>query len=519
MTSFDAIVIGGGHNGLTAAAKLAESGRTVVVLEAHEKAGGALRGEVFHPGFRANGPGQIINRLDPEVANLMALPANLAGGRELPTTVLSGSDAPVILEGAYGDRIKGVSPEEAERFRTLRDTLIFQAGILRRFLKRPPPPLEKIGIGDLTALGTAGLSLLSKGREEARDFLRMLLMNVADVADEYLTDDRLKALIAFDATLGIHLGPRSPTSLLGLYYRLTGEANGRVGSQFVPEGGLVALGEAFVAGALKAGVTLRTGAPVGRILADRGIVSGVVLESGETLTAPIVVSAIHPKTTFLALVDAAEIGTGFRRAINNIRSLGNVARLDLALDTPPSFIGVGQEALTGRLVIGRSMSHVEAAFNPSKYGELPADPVMEVMVPSLSQPLLAPAGAATLSALIPFVPYALKDGWENGRDRLRASALEVLERHAPGISRSVRAARLMAPPDIEAAYRMPGGHWHHGELQADQLLVNRPVHAASRFGTPLKGLFLASAGAHPGGGISGLPGLLAARQILAGEKR
>jgi phytoene dehydrogenase-like protein len=519
MTSFDAIVIGGGHNGLTTATALSRSGRKVVVLEAHDEAGGALRGETFHPGFRANGPAHIINRLDPEVAKLMSLPANLAGGRELPTTVLSGAEAPVILEGAYGDQITGVSPEEGERFRTLRDKLIFQAGILRRFLKRTPPPLEKIGMGDLATLGAAGLALLFKGREEGRDFLRMLLMNVADVADEYLTDDRLKALIAFDATLGIQLGPRSPTSLLGLYYRLTGEANGRIGGQFVPDGGLAALGEAFVAGALKAGVTLRTGAAVGRILADRGVVSGVVLESGETLTAPIIVSAVHPKTTFLALVDAAEIGTGFRRAIGNIRSNGNVARLDLALDTPPTFNSVPEDALTGRLVIGRSMQHVETAFNPSKYGELPADPVMEVVLPSLSQPSFAPSGAATLSALIPFVPYALKEGWESGRDRLRTAALTVLERHAPGISRSVLAGRVMAPPDIEAAYRMPGGHWHHGELQADQLLVNRPVHAASRFGTPLKGLFLASAGAHPGGGISGLPGLLAARQILAGEKR
>ncbi|UJW77114.1 phytoene desaturase family protein [Rhizobium sp. SL42] len=519
MTSFDAIVIGGGHNGLTAAAALSKSGRKVVVLEAHEKAGGALRGDSFHPGFQANGPAQIVNRLDPDVAKLLALPDNLAGGRDVPTVVLSARVEPAILESAYGERIRGVSKNEADRFRLLRDTLISQAGILRRFLKRTPPPLKAVGISDLAALGSAGLALLLKGREESRDFLRMLLMNVADIGDEYLTDDRLKALIAFDATLGVQLGPRSPTSLLGLYYRLTGEVNGHVGGQFVPEGGVAALGEAFVAGALKAGVTIRTSAPVARILADRGVVSGVVLESGETFTAPIIVAAIHPKTTFLTLIDAAEIGTGFRRAIGNIRSLGNVARLDLALDTPPSFTGVPQDALTGRLVIGRSMEHVETAFNPSKYGELPADPVMEVMLPSLAQPSLAPSGAATLSALIPFVPYALKEGLKHGRSRLEAAALAVLERHAPGIGRSVRAVRVMAPPDIEAAYHIPGGHWHHGELQADQLLVNRPVHAASRYSTPLQGLFLASAGSHPGGGISGLPGLLAARQILAGDRR
>ncbi len=519
MTSFDVIVIGGGHNGLTAAAALSRSGRKVVVLEAHQEAGGALRGDSFHPGFQANGLSQIVNRLDPEVAKLLTLPAKVASGLEIPTVVLSDLTEPAILEGGYGERITGVSPEEANRFATMRAKLLFQAGILSRFLKRAPPPLKNADIGDLAALGTVGLALLFKGREEGRDFLRMLLMNVADVADEYLTDDRLKALLAFDATLGVQLGPRSPTSLLGLYYRLTGEANGRAGGQFVPEGGLAALGEAFVAGALKAGVAIRTGRPVARIVADRGIVTGVVLDNGETLSAPMVVSAVHPKTTFLTLIDAAEIGTGFRRAIDNIRSKGNVARLDLALDQPPCFTGVSQEAHKGRLVIGRSLGHVEAAFNPSKYGEFDQDPVMEVMLPSLTQPLLAPSGAATLSALIPFVPYTLKAGWENGRGRLQAAALVALERHAPGISRSVRGARLMVPPDIEAAYHMPGGHWHHGELQADQLLVNRPIHAASRFDTPLQGLFLASAGAHPGGGISGLPGLLAARQILAGDRR
>lgn len=519
MTSFDAIVIGGGHNGLTAAAALSRSGRHVVVLEAQHAAGGALRGDSFHPGFQTNGPAQIINRLDPDVAKLLALPGDVAGGPEIPTIVLGEHTEPVILSGAYGERISGVSKDEAERFAALRGKLLFQAGILRRFLKRAPPPLKKANVGDLIAFGSAGLGLLSRGREEGRDFLRMLLMNVADIGDEYLTDDSLKALLAFDATLGINLGPRSPTSLLGLYYRLTGEANGRPGGQFTPRGGMAALGEAFVAGALKAGVTIRTGTPVTRILANRGVVSGVVLENGETLAAPLIISAVHPKTTFLGLVDPAEIDTGFRRSIGHIRSQGNVARLDLALDAPPGFTGIPEEALGGRLVIGRSMEHVETAFNPSKYGEFHADPVMEVMLPSVPQPSLAPSGAATLSALIPFVPYRLKDGWESGRGRLQDAALAVLERHAPGLTRTVRGARLMVPPDIETAYLIPGGHWHHGELQADQLLVNRPVHTASRFSTPLEGLYLASAGAHPGGGISGLPGLLAARHILGGDSR
>ena len=519
MTSFDAIVIGGGHNGLTAATALARAGRKVVVLEAAAQAGGALRGGQFHPGFRADGLAHLLNRLDADVVRLMGIPRDMLGGPALPTVVLGENGPPVVLDSGYGERIAGVSEAEGRAFAALRDKLIFQAGILRRFLKRPPPKLGASGAGDLAAFAGAGLGLIRRGREEARDFLRMLLTNVFDTADEYLTDDRLKALLAFDATLGLHLGPRSPTSLLGLYYRLTGEINGCIGAQHVPRGGMAALAEAFIAGAQATGVEIRTGTPVARILAERGAASGVVLESGETLSARLIVSAIHPQATFLRLMDSAELGTGFVRDIARIRSKGQVARLDLALSQPPVFEGIDERLSRGRLVIARSADHVENAFNPSKYGEVTDDPVLEATLPSLADPTLAPEGAATLCALIPFAPYDLRQGWETGRPALQKAVLAALERHAPGISASVVGVRLMAPPDIEAAYCMPGGHWHHGELQADQLLINRPVEAAARYSTPLRGLYLASAGSHPGGGISGLPGLLAARTIIAGDDR
>lgn len=518
MTSFDVIVIGGGHNGLTAATKLARSGRKVVVLEAADRMGGALRGEEFHPGFHADGLAHVINRLDPEVADLIKLPSSSAPRTpQTLTAILNETGPAAILEGAYGERLSGVSTDEAAAFARLREKLLFQAGILKRFLKRPPPKIGAIGAGDLAAFASAGFGLIRNGREEGRDFLRMLLMNVADVADEYLTDDRLKGLLSFDATLGIHLGPRSPTSLLGLYYRLTGEAT--AGAHLIPGGGAGALAAAFETAAGAAGVTLLTNTAVRRILADRGTATGVVLHDGEEITAPIIVSAIHPKTSFLDLVDASEIGTGFVRAVGNIRSKGNVARLDLALDRPPEFTGLTTDQHKGRLVIARSIDHVETAFNPAKYGEFSPDPVMEITLPSLRDPRLAPSGAATLSALVQFAPYDLKEGWETGRPKFEAIILDILERHAPGLRATVRASRLMTPKDIETAYNMPGGHWHHGELQADQLLINRPVNAASGYVTQLKGLYLASAGSHPGGGISGLPGLLAARRILAGDRR
>ncbi|MDW5313035.1 NAD(P)/FAD-dependent oxidoreductase [Rhizobium sp. PL01] len=514
--TFDAIVIGGGHNGLTAATLLAQSGRKVVVLEAAESTGGTLRGFEFHPGYRSTGLAHIVNRLDPDVATLLKLETKSV--EPLPTVALSADGKHAVLRGAYGETIDGASPAEAKAFAAMRKKLIFQASILKRFLKRRPPEIGKVGMRNLGSFAGAGLSLITKGREEGRDFLRMLLMNVADVADEYLSDDRLKGLVAFDATLGIHLGPRSPTSLLGLYYRLTGETGGRTGTQYIPQGGMNTLAPAFEKAAISAGVSVRTGTAVARILADRGTATGVVLDNGEQLNAPIIVSAIHPQATCLKLCDTAELGTGFARSVSNIRSRGNVAKLDLALDRLPIFTGVAADDHRGRMVIARSITHVESAFNPAKYGEFSSDPVMEITLPSLANPALAPSGSATLSALVEFAPYDLKGGWENGKPAFEKIILETLERYAPGLNKSIIAKSLMTPADMETQYNLPGGHWHHGELQADQLLVNRPVNAASGYMTPLSGLYLASAGSHPGGGISGLPGLLAARHILSGDR-
>ncbi len=518
MTSCDAIVIGGGHNGLTAAALLAASGRKTILLEASAHLGGAARTEEIAPGFRASGPAHLVNRLDPSVIRALKLDTACLSGKALPTAILDLAWGPALVRGAYGEVVEGVTPEEARAFAALREKLFFQASLLKRFLARTPPRLGKTSLGDMKDFALAGLSLISQGREEARDMLRMLLMNVADIADEYLSDDRLKALLAFDATLGIHLGPRSPTSLLGLYYRLTGETNGLPGAQYLPRGGIGSLARAFEDAARRAGAGLRTEAPVTRILSRQGRAEGVELAGGERISAPLIVAAIHPKAAFLSLAAPGEMDAGFRKQIRNIRSRGNVAKLDLALREMPRFTGVKPEDHEARIVIARNIRHVEEAFNPAKYGAYSPDPVMEITLPSLSDPSLAPQGAATLSALVQYAPYELKEGWETGKPAFLKIILDCLDRHAPGLSSTVIAARLLTPPDIEAEYRMPGGHWHHGELQVDQLLINRPVDRASSYATPMEGLYLASAGAHPGGGLSGLPGLLAARHILSGGR-
>jgi phytoene dehydrogenase-like protein len=514
MTSFDTIIIGGGHNGLVAAGLMAKAGRRTLLLEASDMLGGALRDHEFAPGFRSGGLVHMLNRLSREALGDLGISADSFGAENLPTVLLSEGKAPVILRGAYGTSLEGVDAEEARRFSVLRETLLRQAAILRRFLSKAPPRPGAIGPMEMLGLAGAGFELIRHGRAPARDFARMLLMNVADVADEYLTDDRLKGLLAFDATLGIHLGPRSPTSLLGLYYRLTGEAGGLIGGQIVPKGGFQTLTGSLQAALARAGGTVRLSAPVARILTAGGGVSGVRLENGEEISATEVIAAIHPGSALQGMLAPGEIDTGLSAAIRKIRSKGNVARLSLALDRLPEIAGLTPNDLRGRMVIAPSVNQVENAFNPAKYGAFSPDPVMEFSFPSLHNPHLAAGNGAVLSALVQFAPYDLKGGWDSGRATFLENVLKALERAVPGLSQRIVGSELLVPPDIEARYRMPGGHWHHGELQADRMLLNRPVFALSDYSTPIDGLFLASAGCHPGGGISGLAGRNAARAIL-----
>jgi len=517
MTSFDAIVIGGGHNGLVCTALLAMAGRNVLVLEANAEIGGAARTEEFFPGFHAS-TAHVLNRLHPEVVRALGLEElGLAVSRSdfASTVALSRDGNPLILHGAYGEALTGATAAEQSAWRDLCAQLLRYAGILKPFLSRRPPELGGGSFGGMAALGQAALAVKRLGREDMRDFLRVLLMNVYDLLDEQLTDDRLKGLLAFDAVLGSHLGPRSPTSLLGLYYRLTGEIGGAAGAQIVPKGGMGAVVAAMRAAAEHAGVAIRTGAPVAKIVVEKGRATGVVLANGEEIRAGTVVSATNPATTFLTLVGAPLLDTGFVRKVKNIRMKGDVAKLNLALDGVPGFAGVQEADLRGRLVIAPSANHVERAFNPAKYGEFSPEPVMEITLPSLTDPALAPAGGCVLSANVQYAPYALKEGWDAGKPKFLAAIMAQIEAHAPGIGKLVRHAELLTPADIEARHRMPGGHWHHGELQADQMLFSRPVSGWSGYDTPIEGLFLAGAGSHPGGGISGAPGLNAARRILA----
>ncbi len=517
MPSSDVIVIGGGTNGLACAARLAQAGRRVIVLEAAEGPGGAAAGRGFAPGYRAPGLAHLLHLLDARVAEGMELQRHGLAYADacLPTTAVSLSGDHLVLEGAFGERTAGLPPDEAKAWAALRAQLMSFAGVLEPFKAMVPPRLAKGAGNDGWALAKLGLRMRMLGKADFREFLRMILINIHDVLNDELTDARLKGVLAFDATLGSWLGPRSPNSLILLLNRLAGEVAGRKAALAMPKGGMGAVAAAMAKAAEAAGVTVRTGARAARILVEDDRAVGIVMDGGEELRAPVIVSAISPKTTFLSLIGPRHLDAGFTTRIRDQKSRGGAAKLHLALKGAPDFRGA---SLKSRLVLAPDEHAVESAFNPVKYGEVPDRPVMEVVIPSAFEAGHAPDGHHVLSAIVQYAPHAPKAGHDAARKAMLANALAVLEDHAPGIGRLIVQAELLMPYDIETRYGMAGGNWHHGELSVEQMLFLRPVPGIAQHQTPVDGLWLAGAGCHPGGGVSGAAGWNAAGCILKGGR-
>jgi len=508
--SCDALIIGGGVNGLACAGRLAQAGQRVLVLEGgSQPGGGALTGE-FAPGYRVDGLAHLASHLDDRM--LTALKPQRHGlawaAPDLSTTALDAAGRHLTLHGAYGAQVQGLDPAEATRWASLRADLLAQAAVLAP-LRRITPPLPGQGgaRGNLMALARLGLDLKRLGRDGMREFLRLVLINIHDLAEERLTDDRLRGLLAFDATLGAYLGPRSPGSLFLMWHRLAGDG----GRLRWPAGGMGALAAALAAAVRAAGAEIRTAAPVAAILTDGTRATGVRLADGQELTARRIVAAINPRTALLGLLGAPSLDTDTVRRIRHVRMRGTAAKLHLALRAAPDFMGAD---LRHRLVIAPSSDAVETAFNPVKYDQFSPAPVLEILCPSAHDPGFAPPGQHVLSVIAQFAPHDLHGGWDAGRAGFEAAILSQLETHAPGLRDLIVARELLTPQDIATRHGMVGGSWHHGDLAVDRMLFLRPAIGLARYATPVQGLWLAGAGSHPGGGISGSAGWNAAGEIL-----
>lgn len=493
--SLDAIVIGAGHNGLVAAARLGAAGRRVLVLEAQDAPGGLL-GEAGGMRIAAMPTG-----LHPEVARGLALHRHgLRPGRPMTTVALAPSGALRIEGGA----VMGTDAATAAAYAGFHRRLSRQAGALAPMLLKLPPRLRDGGWGELMTLARMGLGVRMLGRADMRDLLRILLSNVWDLLSDEIGDGPLSGALAMDATLGGAMGPRSPGTVLPLLYRLAGQPRA------LPEGGAAAIVAALVKAVEAAGGQVRTGARVAAILSGDDRVEGVRLEGGEEIRAPLVLSGAHPRSTLLDLLGAGQLDAEDVRRARLMATEGMVARLDLTLAAPPEVPGFGVPEAGHRLIVAPGMRRLETAFNAAKYKELPAHPALECHYnPALRR----------LSVSAQFVPCNLKGRWTpEARERLTNSVIAALDDVMPGIAAQVTGATLATPADIEARFGLPGGHWHHGEFRVDQMLMLRPFAGAAQYRMPVAGLYLCGAGAHPGGDVTGVPGWNAAGIALKDGK-
>jgi phytoene dehydrogenase-like protein len=523
MTEYDIIIIGGGHNGLVAACYLAKAGLKTLVLERREIVGGAAVTEEIHPGFRCSTLSHSTAPFLPQIIRGLRLDRY---GLEFITPVAKvlapasdGSSICIYDDTAQTIReLEKVSAKDAKSYPAFERSFSRIGKVLAPLLTMTPPAIENPRPGELWNLGKLGRSFRNLGKQDAYRLLRWGPMAVADLVAEWFETETMRALVAARGIFGAFAGPWSAGTSTGLLWQAAMDGHAIAPATFV-KGGMGALAEALASAARDAGVEIRTGSRVEKIDTGEDRAEKVLLKSGEEIAARAIVSNADPRTTFLKLVDPVFLDPSFLLKIRNYRATGVSAKINLALSDLPSFTGVeGDEVrtkLSGRIHIGPDIDYLERAFDAAKYGDYSPLPYMDITIPSLLDPALAPAGAQVMSVYIQYAPYKLKKGdWSSRREEFADNAIDALSSYAPNLKELIVARQVITPLDLEETYGMSGGHIHHGEQSLDQFFTFRPLIGWAQYRTPIRGLYLCGAGTHPGGGITGGPGANAAREII-----
>ena len=535
MTSrvFDAVLIGGGHNGLVCAAYLAAAGLDVCVCERRDVVGGAAVTEAFHPGFRNSTASYTVSLLDPQVIRDLRLAEHGLSIVERPYAnflPLSTREGDFLTVGgglaATQAEVAKFSARDAEALPGYYAMLDRVADVLRDLVHRTPPDVANPERRDLASMLEAWRTLRSFRAltlAERRDVVDLFTKSAGEILDRRFESAPIKAAFGFDSVVGNFASPYAPGSAYVLLHHVFGEVNGRRGQWGHAKGGMGAITQAMARECVARGVAIRTGAAVARVVVKGGRACGVELEGGDVVEAKRVVANVNPKLLFERLVDPAHVDADFRARMAGYRCGSGTFRMNVALTALPDFACLPGRAAAPHhasgIVIAPSLAYMERAYFDAKTSGWSREPIVEVLIPSVVDDSLAPPGMHVASL---FCQHAHPDvasvrpgtTWDDHRDEVADLMIDTVERMAPGFRASVIGRRALSPLDLEREFGLTGGDIFHGALGLDQLYATRPALGAANYRMPMRGLYLCGAGAHPGGGVTGIPGRNAAREIL-----
>ena len=526
---YDAVIVGAGHNGLTAAAYLARAGLTTLVLERREIVGGCCVTEEIAPGCRVSTTSYIASMLRPEVISDLRLAEY--GLRMVPcdpAIQVPFPDGHVVPWWADRGRAKAefakISAKDADTFVEVDDRLKKLARYLQPFFMEPPPEIDTRsmrGWGDLFRVGKKFRGISS---DEVSQLISFLTGSLGEFLDHNYESEKIKTMFLANNVYGKHGGPYQPGTAIGLlFHLLSGGEHELQGFYGHVMGGMGAITLALAASGRKLGVEIRTSAPVAHIDVRDGRARGVVLEDGTEIRARIVLSNADPKRTFLKMVAASELPSEFLHSIRGIKMEGPCAKVNLVLDAEPRFTGTSPAATALErtfYTLVPSLAFAERCYDIAKFGEVPEELWVDCVVSSNADPSLAPAGKHILTCFVQYVPYHLREGnWDEKRELLGNRVIKKIAEYAPNVPNAIIARQVLTPLDLERTYGLTEGNIFHGDLRLEQLFFMRPVSGWSQYRTPVDGLYLCGAGTHPGGGVTGAPGHNAAHQVLRDWKK